>query len=122
MRTSALFCVLLAASAGLAAEPAAKESPAWARRDLRVGIIGTDTSHVPAFAGIMAKHPEWRLKLVAAFKGGNPDIPASINRVEGFAKGLQDRYGVELVGSIEELLPKVDVIMLQSVDGGQHLA
>ena len=121
MRTSTALCVLLAASAAFAAEPAVKESPTWVKRDLRIGIIGTDTSHVPAFAGIMAKHPEWRIKVVAAFKGGNPDMPSSINRVEQFANGLQERYGVEIVDSIEKLIPKVDAIMLQSVDGGQHL-
>ena len=114
--------VLLAASAAFAAEPAVKESPTWVKRDLRIGIIRTGvTPHVPAFAGIMAKHPEWRIKVVAAFKGGNPDMPSSINRVEQFANGLQERYRVEIVDSIEKLIPKVDAIMLQSVDGGQHL-
>ena len=30
--------------------------------------------------------------------------------------------GVEIVGSIDELLPKVDVVLLESVDGRPHLA
>lgn len=119
MKTCVLGLALLAVSAAWAAEP---ETPAWATKDLKVGIIGTDTSHVPAFAGIFRSHPEWRIKIVAAFKGGSPDMPASIDRVEKFAAGLKDRFGVEIVDSIEELLPKVDVVLLHSLDGRVHLA
>ena len=117
MKTLALVLALAAASAASAAEP-----PAWATKDLRAGIIGTDTSHVPAFTGQFRSHPDWRIKVVAAFKAGSPDLPTSANRVEGFAKTIHDKYGVELVGSIEELLGKVDVVLLESVDGRPHLA
>ena len=51
--------------------------------------------------------------MTAAFKAGSPDLPASANRVEGFAKTIHDKYGVELVASINELLPKVDVVLLE---------
>lgn len=99
------------------------EPPAWATKDLRAGIIGTDTSHVPAFTNLLNKtHPEWRIKVVAAYKAGSPDIPASADRLEGFAKTIQDRHGVEIVNSIDELLAKVDVVLLESVDGRPHLA
>src|SRR5215207_8176779 len=101
---------------------AAPASPAWATRDLRVGIIGTDTSHVPAFTKAFRDHPEWKITVVAAYKGGSPDFPVSANRVEGFAKTIHDEYGVELVDSIEALLAKVDVVLLESVDGRPHLA
>lgn len=112
-------CALL-----LASTPAvlAAEAPEWAKRNLRAGIIGTDTSHVPAFTGGFQSHPEWRIKVVAAFKGGSPDLPTSADRVEKFAADIRDRYGVEIVGSIEELLQKVDVVLLESVDGRPHLA
>jgi predicted dehydrogenase len=108
---------LTIASAALAAQ-----SPKWATKDLRAGIIGTDTSHVPEFTNLFRSHPEWRIKVVAAFKGGSPDLPTSADRVEGFAKTIHDKYGVEIVGSIEELLKKVDVVLLESVDGRPHLA
>ena len=65
-------------------------APAWATKDLRAGIIGTDTSHVPAFTKTFRDHPEWRIKVVAAFKGGSPDFPISANRVDGFAKTIQN--------------------------------
>jgi len=100
----------------------AAEAPAWATKDLRAGIIGTDTSHVPAFTGLFHRHPEWRVKVVAASKGGSPDMPSSASRVEKYAKDIHEKYGVEIVDSIEALLAKVDVVLVESVDGRPHLA
>jgi len=97
-------------------------SPAWATKPLRAGIIGTDTSHVPAFTKAFREHPEWKITVVAAYKGGSPDFPVSANRVEGFAKTIHEEYGVELVDSVEALVAKVDVVLLESVDGRPHLA
>ena len=104
------------------AAPAERQAPAWATKDLRAGIIGTDTSHVPAFTKAFRDHPEWRIKVVAAFKGGSPDFPASATRVDKFAQTIQSEYGVEMVDSIDALLAKVDVVLLESVDGRPHLA
>lgn len=93
--------------------------------DLRVGMIGLDTSHVIAFTDLLnntnnkAHIPGARV--VAAFKGGSPDLPSSADRVEGYTKTLQEKYGVEIVPSIEELCQKVDAILLESVDGRPHL-
>jgi hypothetical protein len=115
-----LHLVSLLLAALLAPQPA--PSPAWATKPLRAGIIGTDTSHVPAFTRAFREHPEWKITVVAAYKGGSPDFPVSANRVEGFAKTIHDEYGVELVDSIEALLAKVDVVLLESVDGRPHLA
>ena len=116
MRTPVPLLLLALCSPGLAAPV-----PEWATSDLRAGIIGTDTSHVPAFTGLLHRHPEWRIRVVAAFKGGSPDLPASANRVEKFAKQLQDKHDVEIVESIDALLAKVDVVLLESVDGRPHL-
>ena len=120
----ALTSLLLALTLSLAHHSAdGAEPPPWATKDLRAGIIGTDTSHVPAFTNLLNKtHPEWRIKVVAAYKAGSPDIPASADRLEGFAKTIQERHGVEIVNSIDELLAKVDVVLLESVDGRPHLA
>jgi hypothetical protein len=117
MRSIALLLAFAAPSAAQAAQP-----PAWAAKDLRAGIIGTDTSHVPAFTELFRSHPEWKIRVTAAFKAGSPDLPTSATRVEGFARTIHDKFGVELVGSIDELLPKVDVVLLESVDGRPHLA
>src|SRR5688572_5943181 len=104
----------------LSAGNAADEAP-WAKKELRAGVIGTDTSHVPAFAELFRSHPEWKIKVVAAFKGGSPDLPPSADRLERFATTIREKHNVEIVDSIEELLKKVDVVLLQSLDGRVHL-
>jgi hypothetical protein len=94
--------------------------------DIRVGIIGTDTSHVPAFTKLLngdASDPGHisGARVVAAYKGGSPDLPDSANRVENFAKEIQSKYGVEIVPDIATLLTKVDAVLIESVDGRPHL-
>lgn len=94
--------------------------------DLRIGMIGLDTSHVPAFTEIL-NNPENKkhvagAKIVAAFKGGSPDIESSATRVDGFTKTLVEKYGVKLYDSIEEMCKNVDAVMIESVDGRPHLA
>jgi hypothetical protein len=97
---------------------------AWA--DLRLGIIGTDTSHVPAFARLLndPSSPDHipGARIVAAYKGGSPDFAPSRDRVDGFSRELQEKFGVEIVGTIAELCRRVDGVLLESVDGRSHLA
>jgi predicted dehydrogenase len=91
---------------------------------LKVGIIGLDTSHVTAFTGLINKDnkgPLANLRIVAAYPGGSPDLDISANRIEGFTKTLREKYKVEIVDSIDELLKKVDAVLLESVDGRPHL-
>ncbi len=91
---------------------------------LKVGIIGLDTSHVTAFTGLINKDnkgPLENIRIVAAYPGGSPDLDISTNRIEGFTKTLRETYKVEIVESIDELLKKVDVVLLESVDGRPHL-
>jgi predicted dehydrogenase len=92
---------------------------------LRAGIIGLDTSHVVAFTQTLnnpqAKGVLSRVRVVAAYPGGSPDIPDSKNRLEGYTKTLREKFGVEIVDSIDDLLKKVDVVLLESVDGRPHL-
>lgn len=92
---------------------------------LKIGIIGTDTSHVPAFTKLLndPKEPGYLpgARVVAAFKGGSNDVESSYTRVDKFAAEIHDKYGVELVDSIEELCRRVDAVILASVDGRTHL-
>ena len=39
----------------------------------------------------------------------------------GYTQELRDKFGVKIVGSIDELLAQVDVVLLESVDGRPHL-
>jgi hypothetical protein len=93
--------------------------------DLRLGIIGCDTSHVIAFTEILnnpqAKGHVPGGKVVAAFRGGSPDIPDSVNRLEEYATKLKEHYGVKFYDSIDELCANVDAVLLESIDGRPHL-
>ena len=94
--------------------------------DLKIGIIGLDTSHVTAFTEILnnpnaAGHVPGG-KVVAAFKSSSADIPSSAGRVEEYTTTLQTKYGVKLASSIEELCREVDCVLIESVDGRPHLA
>ena len=93
--------------------------------DLRLGIVGTDTSHAVAFARILndSSAPNYvpGARIVAAYKGGSPDLKPSIERVEGFAKTLAEKWNVEIVPDIPALCRKVDAVLLTTVDGRKHL-
>ena len=93
--------------------------------EIRLGIIGTDTSHVTAFTRLLNDKTDPAhvpgARVVAAFKGGSPDVESSRTRVDKFAAELKDRWGVEFVDSIEALASKVDAVLLESVDGRPHL-
>lgn len=100
--------------------------PLLTAADLRLGIVGTDTSHSTAFTSLLndPNHKDHLpgARVVAAFKGGSPDIPESANRVDKFAEEMRTRYGVEIVPDIPTLCSKVDAVLLESVDGRPHLA
>lgn len=92
---------------------------------VRVGIIGLDTSHCVAFTQIL-NNPKNEgdlagFRVVAAYPGGSPDLPASRDRVADYTRQLREKFHVEIVSTIADLLPKVDVILLESVDGRPHL-
>jgi len=89
---------------------------------VRLGMIGLDTSHVIAFTKIINDPKNnYGCRVVAGYPGGSPDMDASASRVEKFTEQLRDQFGVEIVGTIEELCEKVDGVLLESVDGRPHL-
>ena len=94
-----------------------------AAQPIRIGMIGLDTSHVPAFVGIFnsakATGDLAGFKVVAGYPGGT-DLPASRDRVAKFTEQIRSK-GVEIVDSIPALLEKVDAVLLESVDGRIHL-
>ncbi len=99
---------------------------AWVNAaDIRIGIIGCDTSHAVAFTDTInnptAKGHVPGGKVIAAFKGGSPDIPSSWSRVDEYAKTLKEKHGLKFYDTIEELCQNVDAVLLESVDGRPHL-
>lgn len=92
---------------------------------VRVGIIGLDTSHSVAFAKLL-NDPEAApdltgYKVVAAYPHGSASIESSVSRIPGYIEDVK-KLGVEIAGSISELLDKTDVILLETNDGRLHLA
>ena len=59
-------------------------------------------------------------RVVAAFPEGSPDIESSVRRVPEYTKKMRE-MGVQIVNSIDGLLDKVDVVMLETNDGRPHL-
>ncbi|HYM09406.1 MAG TPA: Gfo/Idh/MocA family oxidoreductase [Bryobacterales bacterium] len=96
-----------------------------AAADLKIGIIGLDTSHVTAFTELLnnASNPKHiaGARVVAAYRGGSPDVEASYTRLDKFTAQLKTKYGVEIVPDIASLVQKVDAVLLESVDGRVHL-
>jgi len=89
----------------------------------RVGIIGLDTSHSIAFVkALNAASPDPVYKgyrVVAAYPKGSNDIESSVSRIPGYTDQVKE-MGVEIVGSIADLLKKVDVVLLETNDGRLH--
>lgn len=109
----------------VAAIAAAEEDAAAAEpKPLRIGIIGLDTSHATAFTKLLNGEtpPEWAggARIVAAYPQGSPDIESSTSRVPGYTEEVQ-KYGVEIVDTIEALVEQVDAVCLETNDGRPHL-
>jgi hypothetical protein len=89
----------------------------------RVGIIGLDTSHSQAFAKTLNAAnaaPELAgFKVVAAYPKGSNDIKHSVERIPAITADVRAQ-GVEIVNSVDELLKKVDVVLLETNDGRLH--
>src|SRR5207237_6717986 len=93
--------------------------------ELRVGMIGLDTSHSIAFTKLLndPADPDHvpGAKVVVGFKGGSPDVEDSRTRIEKFTEQFHTEFGIKVVDSIEELCRQVDAVLLESVDGRPHL-
>jgi len=91
---------------------------------LRIGLIGLDTSHAPAFAKIfnLASDPEHLPggKVVAAYPGGSKDFELSWSRVGKFTDEIRDKYGVSMVDSPEAVAEASDLVLMTAVDGRVH--
>ena len=99
-------------------------SAAFAEPERKVGVIGLDTSHALAFTKLMNvdKDPGVAgFRVVAAYQWGSRDIISSTNRYPKYVPQMQE-MGVEIVPSIADLLKKVDVVLLETNDGREHLA
>ncbi|MCK9638747.1 MAG: Gfo/Idh/MocA family oxidoreductase [Prolixibacteraceae bacterium] len=109
---------------GLAGTVAKASTPEFKNGGKRIGIIGLDTSHCIAFTkalnGSDAGETYLGYKIVAAYPYGSREIVSSSERIPGYTEEVK-KYGVEIVNSIDDLLDKVDAVMLETNDGRLHL-
>jgi len=112
--TGMIVAVLVWATLGMCAEPTLP---------LKAGIVGLD-AHARSWTGILnnpkAEGELADMVVTTAFAGGSPDIPQSMELLEK-AVGPVREAGVEIVDSIAELVDKVDVVLILSIDGRPHL-
>lgn len=109
---------------GLAATPSPVAAATQEDETLRVGIIGLDTSHSIAFTREFNKSPAaeelQNCRVVAAYPHGSRDIESSVSRIPKYTEEIQ-QMGVEIVDSIDDLLERVDCVLLETNDGRPHL-
>ena len=126
LRWLGLRAVALGAVIVLATIAARAQQPAGSGKEIRIGLIGIDSSHAGTFTQLLNDPTRGDhvagARIVAAVKGGSPDIEASVTRIEKFTAELREKWKIEFVDSIEELLKRVDAVMVTSVDGRVHLA
>ena len=94
------------------------------RTELKIGMVGLDTSHCEAFAKILHDESyEYHLpgaRIVGVYPGGSAQFTKSRERVQGFTDTLQKGYGATRYDDLATLAAAVDAIFLESVDGRQH--
>ncbi len=104
----------------IAARCAGADAP---KLPIRVGIIGLDAHAVPfteIITGPTVAPPISDLKVAAAVPAYSADIPFSADNIQKNTEQMR-RMGVAIVDTIEAMLPKVDAVMLLSIDGRRHL-
>lgn len=90
---------------------------------LRIGLVDFDTSHVVAFTQrlnhLEISPSEWvtGARVVAGCPGRSTMMP---ERIAGYAK-LLGEYGIDLVETLDDLIPLVDAVMIESQMGDAHL-
>ena len=93
-------------------------------QELKIGLVGLDTSHVTAFTSLLNDPSNANRvkggKVVAAYPGGSKDFELSWSRVEGFTRTLREKYQVEMKDSPEAVAEAVDLVFITSVDGRVH--
>ncbi|QIF00452.1 Gfo/Idh/MocA family oxidoreductase [Roseimicrobium sp. ORNL1] len=94
--------------------------------ELRLGMIGLDTSHSVEFTRRLndPANPQHipGARVVHGFPEFSPDMSWSVERVKEFTRELEEQHGVLMLGSIAEVVAESDAILLCSLDGRKHLA
>ncbi|MBM1107777.1 Gfo/Idh/MocA family oxidoreductase [Aurantibacter crassamenti] len=113
------------ASAGLSIIPSSiYANISSSKKIIKVGMIGLDTSHSIEYTKLLndpnAPEEIAGFPVVAAYPLGSSTIESSFSRIPKYTKEMEE-MGVKIVDSLSELLNQVDVILLESNDGGVRL-
>jgi len=112
---SVVLTLVLGFSAGLAADEP---------RPLKIGMIGLDTSHCLAFAGLInngeAGPSLAGCKVTLVYPKGSPDIESSVQRVPEYTEKIR-ALGVEVIEDLDAMIAQVDAVLLETNDGRPHL-
>ena len=90
---------------------------------IKVGIIGLDAHAVPWTEIIHQAKPSSPisdLQIVAAVPAFSADIPFSKDNIEKNTSRMRE-LGVEICDTAAQMLPKVDAVLILSIDGRPHL-
>lgn len=86
----------------------------------RLDIIGLDISHSRVFTQLInSGDVSGGYKVVAEYPQGSPDIPSAIKMRPQITEAVKN-MGIEIVDSIEDLLTKGYVVLLETNDGRPH--
>ena len=92
-------------------------------QEVRIGIIGLDTSHSIAFTKIINDPDDAAMAgftVVAAYPQGSTTIASSYERIPRYTEAIQE-MGVDVVDTIDTLLDAADAVLLLTNDGWPHL-
>jgi len=92
-------------------------------KEVRIGLIGLDTSHSPAFAKIINDPGNVAVqgfKVAYAYPYGSRRIESSASRIPEYTNEVKE-MGIEVLDTLDELIKSSDVVMLMTNDGTLHL-
>lgn len=94
------------------------------KKELKVALIGCDTSHCVAFTRLLHTDTSAMLgvqcRVVAAYPGGSPKVDPDGSRVSRFTGELRN-LGIPLMDTPELTAKDADAVMILSADGSLHL-
>ncbi len=91
--------------------------------EVKIGLIGLDTSHSPAFTKIInnAENPKMQgFRVAFAYPYGSTKIEASASRIPQYITEIK-ALGIQVVDTLAALVDASDVVMLMTNDGTLHL-
>ena len=92
-------------------------------QEMKIGIIGLDTSHSPAFTKYINDPEKESMKgvqVTTAYPYGSSKIESSYSRIPKYTEELKS-LGITIVDHISDLIDRVDAVLLETNDGTLHL-